>query len=123
MVKRWGNEIYLREVPLQIGQILILKPKASVLLNTFPRLGRITCPRLHTVGRHVAEVISNTVAQTITRSQHDNQHKDTPCHGEAGQEGTQFVLLDGAPNLPKVVEIKHDLILSLSSKSSHPSHG
>mgnify|MGYP000198363309 CR=1 FL=1 len=47
-------------------------------LHTFPWLIGVTIPDLNFVHRHVPEVMHHAVSQSVSGSQHNDQHEDSP---------------------------------------------
>ena len=103
-------------------QVFIFVFDPAVHLHPLIRLTRIAWPCLHPVQAEIAEVRHDPVLQTVASPQEDNQHEDSPCYGEAGQEGTKFILLDRTPYFSEIIKIKHvpiPFLLFLSNRLLH----
>jgi|GEM_PF-3811414 len=56
------------------------------------RDGCLLRPDEHAVGSHVTKVLGYPVMQTISGTQHDDQHEDPPGHTEAGEERNVYII-------------------------------
>ena len=117
------NQVHFGIFARDGNQVFILVLDPPVHLHSFVRLARVARPCLHPVQAEIAEVRHDAVLHPVARTQEDNQHEDPPCHGESGQEGTEFILLDRTPYFSEIIKVKHVPILFLLFLSDRLSRG
>ena len=105
------------------NQIFIFVFDPPVHLHSLVRLARVARPCLHPIQAKVAKVRHDPVLHPVSCPQEDNQHENPPCYGKAGQEGTEFILLDRTPYFSEIIKVKHVPILFLLFLSDRLSRG
>ena len=89
------------------NQIFIFVFDPPVHLHSLVRLARVARPCLHPIQAKVAKVRHDPVLHPVSCPQKDNQHENPPCYGKAGQEGTEFILLNRTPYFSETIKVKH----------------
>jgi hypothetical protein len=69
-------------------------------------------PHKHTVGGQIAHAGANAIAQAIARSEHDDQHKNTPENTKGGKKRPHFVFFQCAEYFSVAVRIEESHIFS-----------